>query len=137
MDIDSLGISMQELQSEFDVSEEPNIHELLDKLDQKLSGYGLLIEGVLQPDSTLVSLQESGSISDQTRAELFSFFKKLMFMRRKKKLIELKPEEHNEFFKEYFAFYKNHKSDFENVVKLTMHAWENEEQKVDTERYFG
>lgn len=116
------------------------INELIKSLREKINKYIHFLEDVLQPDSSLISLQESSTLSEQDRDDLFSLFKKVVLIQRTHLLVDLDGSNDDKiaYFKQLFAGWHDIKIQLRPFVQKTLSVWGDsvsfEEMK---QNYFG
>lgn len=116
------------------------VMELTKLLREKIAKYISVIEDVLQPDSSLISMQESSVFSEKERDSLFSLFKKIVLLQRTFILVNLDGslDDRLAYLKQLFAGWKECKAQLRPFVQKVLLAW-SDGQSLDEvkQNYFG
>ncbi len=116
------------------------IVELIKSLRDKINKYIHFLEEMLQPDSTIISLQESSNLSESEREKLFSLFKKLLLIQRTYLLVYLDGSFDDKiiYFKQLFAGWKDLKPQLRPFVQKAVDSWNEFDSSSDKKQnYFG
>lgn len=120
-------------------TQETIIEDLLSKLKEKIGKYISFLEEIIQPDSSLISLQESNVFSDKQREDIFITLKKIIFIQRRYLLVNLNGtfDEKVNYFKLTFNKWQNLKNEIEPIIKKAISVWQERVDEEIKQNYFG
>lgn len=116
------------------------IVELIKNLREKIHKYVVFMEDLMQPDSTLISMQESSNLSDIDRASLFKLFKKTVLLQRTNLLVNLdgNNDDRVAYFKQLFAGWQAIKKSLRPYIEKTLIVWGDGQTFEEVKQnYFG
>jgi len=116
------------------------IESLIKSLRDKISKYIQFMEDLLQPDSSLISLQESNTLSEMERDKLFSLFKKTVLIHRTYLKIYLRSdfEDKVSYFKKLFYEWQSLKDPLMIFANKAVDSWKDSDSEDNTrQNYFG
>jgi len=116
------------------------IVELIKNLLEKIQKYITFMENLIQADSTLISMQESSSISDEERDSLFKLFKKTVLLQRTNLLVNLDGDNDDKvaYFKQLFSTWQDIKKSLRPYIEKTLIVWgDSQTFKEVKQNYFG
>ena len=135
--------SLNELFAElgkFELEEsEDFVETIIKKLSDKVDNYIKFLEDILQPDQTIVCMQESGMFDNKSRKELFHILKILIYQNRLFLKIDLNgtEEEKANYFKEFFSKWQEVKIKLAPIVDKALSVWKKSDEETNLEAYFG
>jgi len=138
--LESLESELEHLKFDKDEdTEETIIKELITKLREKIEKYISFLEDIIQPDSSLISLQESNVFSDVQREEIFIILKKIIFIQRSYFVVDLNGTFNDKinYFKLTFNNWQILKKQVEPVVKKSISVWQESVDEEVKQNYFG
>lgn len=116
------------------------IIELIKSLRDKMSKFIDFLEDLLQPDSSLVSMQEASILSEEQSGEVYALFKKIISSHRKYLSVYLDSSEDEKivYFKELFVAWQGYKVELKPFIELTHSSWSTSTTYQDLKQnYFG
>ena len=126
--------------NKFEVEEEGIIFTILKKLHDKVDVYSKFLEDLIQPDSSLVSMQEASVFSEDEQKEIFKLFKQLTYFQRifLKVGLNYTEEQKVDFFKKFYSFWLEKKSSIGQIADKAISIWNIKEEQVEFKGgYFG
>lgn len=133
---------MEELQKEFGaftVEEDEDILDLIiEKLRDKVKTYTHLLEDLIHPDTSLISMNEAAAFGEQDA--LFNLFKELTAYDRQYLLVRLDGtrQDKAEYFRAYFLFWQSKKQQLRAIVSKALDVWKTDAAlEKDMTGYFG
>jgi len=104
------------------------LREIRRKISEKIELLAKLLEGILQPETTLTHFKESNIFSDEEREEVYGLFRSLMFFHRAS--IETALNENDkktaDFINSFWKKWTKIKNNLEKTVKKVKDSWEKE-----------
>lgn len=139
--------SKQDLENEIGIikfdkeedGEESIIKEIISKLRDKIEKYISFLEDIIQPDSSMISLQESNVFSENEREEIFNLLKNIIFLQRKYLLINIDGNLNDKanYFNELFSNWKQIKNSLKPIIKKSLSVWKENSDDEVKQNYFG
>ena len=137
--------SMDALQAElgfFEVEkDEEFVETILTKLRDRVSIFIKVVEDLLHPDSSIVSMQEAAMFSNREQEQLFELYKAFATIDRQSLLVQLdnSDEAKAKYFNDYFTFWQSKKERCKQIITQAIAVWKGVEQKQDPNNsgYFG
>ena len=110
------------------------------KILEKICKYLEILDSVVQPDTTAISLYENSFFSEEDRANCFDLYKRLMVLVKHSDLVSLSEgdEENAEFIKAFFKEFDSIKPRLEKIISKQKKCWEKNSSVNDKVlNYFG
>ncbi len=107
---------------------------------EKIERYIDIIDPIVQPDTTAVSMYENSMFPDDEKTRAFELFRKLMTLKREGELTYLDESErsNSEFIKEFFRCVKDINKDMRDMITRQKDSWKNNSKiKESNTGYFG
>lgn len=131
------------LDKEFEIKDITNeniiLRDIRDRILDKFDEYIKIIEGIVQPDTTLVNMYESKVFDDVQKNEIFKIFKRLMYLQRLSIESDLEDgdEKVAEFIRISFKEWMEIKSKMLEIIVALKNSWTiDDEDKVNV-NYWG
>jgi hypothetical protein len=116
------------------------LKEIRRRMADKIDHYIEMLEGVINPETTLSGLHECKFFNDDEKTELFELYRKLMAHIRQCDILNLDSSDEDEaaFIRDLFKDWSNLESQLRAVIIKLKKAWVDEEvSKKDIIGYFG
>ncbi|MBI1969771.1 hypothetical protein HYS48_03690 [Candidatus Woesearchaeota archaeon] len=131
------------LDREFEISTIENtqflLREIRRKIVERIETLVDLLEEFLQPEATVVNLQESKVFTEAEKKDMFVLFRKCMLAHRSALQIGIsgKEEEHAKFIAEITADWDKVKKQMHRILEKVKEAWRIDESVEEETGYFG
>jgi hypothetical protein len=104
------------------------LREIRKKISEKIELLAKLLEGVLQPETTLTHFKESNVFSEEEREIIYALFRKLMFYDRFSIETSLNETDAKtaDFLKTFWKDWTSIKASLEKAIKKIKESWEEE-----------
>jgi hypothetical protein len=104
------------------------LREIRKKISEKIELLAKLLEGVLQPETTLTHFKESNVFSEEEREIIYTLFRKLMFYDRFSIETSLNETDAKtaDFLKTFWKDWTSIKTSLEKTIKKIKESWEEE-----------
>ncbi len=110
------------------------------KIIEKIDHYAKILDELLQPDTSLKSMQEFKFFDDAEKENIFSIYKKLMFFIRKADLINILIDNKNEaeLISEIFSEWQQLSKSLSAIMSKLESSWSSYTDNIDKSLgYFG
>ena len=131
------------LDKEFQIKDITNenivLQEIRDKILDQLEHYMKILEGIVQPETTLVDMYESKVFSDEEKIEIFKLYKRFMFMDRYSLETALEDGDRKvaEFINVVYREWISLKPKILEVIIHLKESWTKDDDKETTVEYCG
>lgn len=136
--------SYDALNKEFDLdiiddSEKQVLREVAKRMAEKHDTYAHFLEGLLHPESTIASMQESNAFTDAERENMILLLKKIMLTFRTYSLCELdgNDAQFTAFIAATWTNWPDLKAQMRDIVVKVRDAWSKDETVVTDFGYLG
>ncbi|MBI4149800.1 hypothetical protein HY488_00190 [Candidatus Woesearchaeota archaeon] len=135
--------SFEELHRSFELSSidaAGNIlREICKKMDSKFDEIINLLQGILQPETTIRDLHECRVFTEKNKTQAFSLYRKLMALRREASLLSLDSEEKKEaaYINASFVEWQGMKQQLQDIVIKIRDSWKKEISVKEELGYLG
>ncbi len=116
------------------------LRHILQQMYETLERYTKILEDVLQPDSNLAGLVESGALSEEHKRKLYKVFRAIMYLNRKAIATAASSSEEEEAttIKLIMQSWQNIAPELVETGTLLADAWKKEDkQKPEVQGYLG
>jgi len=109
------------------------------KVKERIDAYAGLLEGILQPTTTLIAMNECSFFSEEEQQRISKLYRKLMHLVRShtEADIEATRDAHLRFVREALAAWEQERPGILNVARGLRKGWEREEPLQRERSYFG
>lgn len=135
--------TFKEIDEEFEISTIESdkflLREIRRKISERLEELCTLLEEILQPDTNVSFMYESGVFDEEEKKQVFNLYKKLMYLKRMCNEASITNNEQldAEFINKIFSSWAEIKKETSSLMKKLRDSWlEDIETKLDLP-YFG
>jgi len=109
------------------------------KIVDKLKNYLDILEPIIHPDTSTISMYESRLFNDDEKNMVFQLFKQLMVLFRGANLTDLdeNDEANAAFINSFFELFPKIKPDLEKMIRQQKESWEKEDTSKSDVGYLG
>jgi hypothetical protein len=133
-----------ELDNEFGISAIENdrflLREIIDRMIERFDIFSRVLEGVLQPDTSILwSLHEAKFFDEKDKESMYELYKKLMLISRKSLEVSLKRDEKEEaaFISKAFDEWKELKRGLLKFMGMMKNSWKKDIDSSEKLGYLG
>jgi len=121
------------------IEEKPYLRQARKKIAEKFEAIAGNIQDIINPESTPVSMTESGFFSDAQKEELYVLFKKLMYQVRISTALSIEDSDalNAQYIKEAFEFWKAHSVQIKQIFSVLRDSWKKDLNKEVRAHYLG
>lgn len=119
--------------------EDITIEELLKKALEKIDKYADHLQGVLQPDTTIIAMTEANNYTQEEKKEVMEALKKLLWLHREGLRLQLNGNEKEKavLINKITKTWKETLPLLDTIFTKMRDAWNTEVKETDEELYFG
>ncbi len=131
------------LDHEFDIRDISNeniiLREIKERILEKLDDYQKILEGVVQPDTTLISMYESGVFSDSEKTRIYKLYKRFVYLQRFAVQTEIEDgdEKVAEFINVSFKEWLELKEKMLGIIIKLKESWKMDDPRDESVFYCG
>ena len=133
---------MEELQRTFGIGkieEEPILAEIIKKIDDKVELFVKTIYRLMQPDTFISDMHESGAFTEAEKKSMFDLYKKLMMVHDNALILEIDQDEKAEaaFIRDMHMKWKDLRKEMVSIVTKMRDSWKKDVDLKEDIGYLG
>lgn len=115
------------------------LREIRKKIAEKLEFFSKILEGTLQPETTLTQLYEAKFFSEEEKEKMFKLYKAIMMLHRQALLLSIENDEKHdaEFVNSFFGQWPRIKGQLATFFKKMEKGWKKETDVKEDLGYLG
>ncbi len=115
------------------------LREIRRKIQDILDYYAKLIEGLLQPDTTITNLYEVKYLSEEKKQDVYNAYRDIMSLFRDAAFVGIynKEDETAEFIRKVWDKWPGIKKKLREIVRMMRDSWSDESTASESLEYFG
>lgn len=124
----------------FETDDEGIIYTIIKKINDKVDIYIKFLEDLVQPDSSIISMQEASIFSEAEQKYVFSLLRELIYFQRLNLLFTLDSTEVEkvDYFKKFYSFWLSKKQDVKVLAQKAINVWSGKDNNKElSQGYFG